>query len=128
MNMNSSNAIGWFDLYVEDLERAATFYESVFQLKLSVMGDPTGETVMRAFPADMTTYGASGALVKSPHGRPGIGGTLLYFSVDDCAIASARVASANGIVLREKFSIGDFGWVALCQDTEGNLFGLNSRN
>jgi predicted enzyme related to lactoylglutathione lyase len=126
--MDKSNAIGWFDLYVEDLERAATFYESVLQLKLPVMGDPTGETVMRAFPADMTVYGASGALVKSPHGRPGIGGSLLYFSVDDCATASARVASANGIVVREKFSIGDFGWVALCRDTEGNLFGLNSRH
>jgi uncharacterized protein len=126
--MNRTNAIGWFDLYVEDLERAAAFYESVFQLKLPVMGDPTGETVMRAFPADMTTYGASGALVKSPYGRPGIGGSLLYFSVDDCAIASARVVSAHGIIVREKFSIGDFGWVALCQDTEGNLFGLNSRH
>ncbi len=126
--MNKANPIGWFDLYVEDLERAAAFYESVFQLKLPIMTDPTGETIMRAFPADMTTYGASGALVKSSHGRPGSGGTLLYFSVDDCAITSARVASANGIVLRQKFSIGDFGWVALCQDTEGNSFGLNSRH
>jgi predicted enzyme related to lactoylglutathione lyase len=128
MNMNRSNAIGWFDLYVEDLERATAFYESVFELKLQVIADPTGETAMRAFPADMTTYGAAGALVKSLHGRPGSGGTLLYFSVDDCANASARVASANGIVVREKFSIGEFGWVALCQDTEGNLFGLNSRH
>ena len=61
--MNRSNAIGWFDLYVEDLERATAFYESVFELKLQVIADPTGETAMRAFPADMTTYGAAGTPV-----------------------------------------------------------------
>lgn len=55
------------------------------------------------------------------------GGTLVYFSVRDCAEQEVRVAAAGGKVLRPKFSIGEFGWVALCQDTEGNLFGLNSR-
>jgi predicted enzyme related to lactoylglutathione lyase len=29
--MQTSNAIGWFDLYVDDLERAAAFYEAVFR-------------------------------------------------------------------------------------------------
>jgi hypothetical protein len=27
--------------------------------------------------------------------------------------------------VRPKFSIGQFGWVALCMDTEGDMFGLN---
>ena len=39
---------------------------------------------------------------------------------------AARVADAGGQVIRPKFAIGEFGWVALCQDTEGNIFGLNS--
>ena len=50
----------------------------------------------------------------------------MYFSVDDCALESARVASAGGKLLRPKFSIGEFGWVALCEDSEGNPFGLSS--
>lgn len=120
------NAIGWFDLYVDDLDRAVTFYEAVFQRRLEPIGDPTGETVMRSFGGDMTAYGAAGALVKSPHARPGPGGTLVYFSVDDCAVEQARVPAAGGQVLRPKFPIGEFGWVTLCRDTEGNLFGLNS--
>jgi uncharacterized protein len=124
--MTMQNAIGWFDLYVDDLDRAAKFYEAVFQRTLEPIGDPTGETVMLGFPANMQAYGAAGALVKAPHARPGVGGTLLYFSVEDCAAEQARVAEAGGSLVRPKFSIGQFGWVALCMDTEGNLFGLNS--
>lgn len=124
--MQKPNAVGWFDLYVEDMGRAVAFYEAIFQQPLEPIDDPTGETVMRGFPANMTAYGAAGALVKAPHARPGPGGTMLYFSVHDCAVEQARVAEAGGQVLRPKFSIGPFGWVTLCRDTEGNVFGLNS--
>lgn len=124
--MTNMNAVGWFDIYVNDLDRAVKFYETVLDKKLEPMGDPTGETQMMSFPSDMSAYGAAGALTKSEHASPGMGGTVVYFSVQDCAVEEARVAAAGGIVARPKFSIGDFGWVTLIQDTEGNLFGLNS--
>ncbi len=28
------NAVAWFEIYVQDMERAKTFYETVFQVKL----------------------------------------------------------------------------------------------
>ncbi|MFY0681531.1 MAG: VOC family protein [Thalassovita sp.] len=124
--MTKMNAVGWFDIFVDDLERAVTFYETVLATKLEKMGDPTGETQMMSFPADMSVYGAGGALTKSPHAAPGIGGTTIYFMAEDCAVVEARVAEAGGVVVRPKFSIGEFGFVTLCQDTEGNMFGLNS--
>jgi len=124
--MQRPNAIGWFDLYVEDMTRAVAFYEAVFQQTLELMDDPTGETEMRAFPTIMQSYGAGGALVKSAHARAGIGGTTVYFSVSDCAIEETRVLDAGGTIVRPKFSIGTFWWVTLCMDTEGNLFGLSS--
>jgi predicted enzyme related to lactoylglutathione lyase len=124
--MDRLNAVGWFDLYVQDMDRAAAFYETVLSQQLESIDDPTGETLMRAFAANMSAYGAAGALVKAPHGRPGAGGTMIYFTVNDCAEEQARVVSAGGQVLRQKFPIGQFGWVALCIDTEGNMFGLNS--
>lgn len=124
--MAKSNAIGWFDIYVQDMDRAATFYEHLLQQKLEPIGDPTGETQMRAFPTDMGMYGAGGALVKSDYARSGAGGTMVYFSVQDCAAPEARVAPAGGKVLRSKFSIGEYGWVSVCEDTEGNAFGLSS--
>lgn len=124
--MAKLNAIGWFDIYVTDMNRAVAFYEGVLQQKLAPIGDPTGETQMMSFPADMGAYGAGGALVKASHARPGAGGTLVYFSVEDCAQEESRVVAAGGKVVRPKFSIGAFGWVSLCEDTEGNLFGLSS--
>ena len=51
--MARSNAIGWFDIYVADMNRAVAFYESVLQKKLESIGDPTGETQMMSFPTDM---------------------------------------------------------------------------
>jgi uncharacterized protein len=126
--MAKSNAVGWFDIYVDDLDRAVAFYESFLTQKLEEIPDPTGETQMMGFPGDMTSYGASGALVKSHHSRPGKGGTMLYFSVEDCSIEESRVVAAGGKVVRPKFSIGQFGWVTLCEDTEGNMLGFNSMN
>ena len=124
--MGKTNAIGWFDIYVNDMQRAVAFYEGVLSQKLEQMGDPTGETQMMSFPRDMTSYGASGALVKSDHSNPGMGGTMVYFSVEDCSVEQSRVVAAGGKIVRPKFSIEPFGWVALCQDTEGNMFGFNS--
>lgn len=124
--MATSNAIGWFDIYVEDMDRAVGFYQTVLNQQLEKLDDPTGETQMMSFPADMTVYGAAGALVKSAYAKPGAGGTMIYFSVKDCSDEEARVEAAGGKVIRPKFSIGEFGWVSLCADTEGNMFGLNS--
>lgn len=124
--MSKMNAVGWFDIYVEELDRAVSFYESVLGHKLEEIVDPTGQSQMMSFPADMSGYGAGGALTKSAHGSPGAGGTIVYFSTEDCAVEEARVVDAGGKVVRPKFSIGEFGFVTLCQDTEGNMFGLSS--
>ena len=59
--MSNMNAVGWFDIYVDDLERAAAFYQTVLKCTLEPMGDPTGETQMMSFPADMGKYGAAQA-------------------------------------------------------------------
>jgi predicted enzyme related to lactoylglutathione lyase len=124
--MANINAVVWFDIFVEDLERATVFYETVLGQTLAEMSDPTGETEMMAFSAEMTNYGAAGALTKAPHGKPGVGGTTIYFGSADTAIEEARIVSAGGQIIRSKFSIGEFGFVTLAMDTEGNIFGLNS--
>lgn len=124
--MTKMNAVAWFDIYVDDLDRAVAFYETILEVKLEEMGDPTGETQMMSFPPDMDSYGAAGALTKSPHAGPGAGGTIMYFAAEDCADVEARVVSAGGQILRPKFSIGEFGFVSLLQDTEGNVIGLHS--
>ena len=123
------NAIGWFDLTVGDMARAGAFYQTVFETTLEDLSDPTNSSVqMKAFPTDMGTFGAGGALVQRAGSNPGVGGTTVYFGVEDCANEEARVTAAGGQVIRPKFSIGQFGWITLCMDTEGNMFGLSSMN
>lgn len=121
------NAIGWFDIYVNDMERAATFYQSVFNKQLEDLGDPTdSRVIMKSFPTDMAHYGAGGALVKRDGAGPVTGGTIVYFGVADCSVEESRVESCGGKVINPKMSIGEFGFVSVCMDTEGNLFGLSS--
>jgi uncharacterized protein len=119
--------VGWFDIYVEDIERAQAFYETVLDTKLAPMDDPNNPTAqMRAFGDDFTSHGAGGALVKLEYTKPGPGGSVVYFSCDDCAIEEARVSAAGGSIVRPKFSIGEHGSVSIITDTEGNMIGLHS--
>ena len=118
------NPVGWFEIYVQDMGRAKTFYEAVLEGKLEKLPGPDIE--MWAFPMKQDTSGAGGALVKMEGGPSGAGGTLVYFVCDDCAVEAGRVAAHGGRIERPKMSIGEYGFIALAIDTEGNLFGLHS--
>ncbi|GFE57083.1 VOC family protein [Geobacter sp. AOG1] len=119
-----NNAVCWFEIYVQDIERAKAFYETVLQTKLERLNSPDVE--LWSFPMDMDRWGAGGALVKMDGVPSGGNSTLVYFSCDDCAVESGRVTAAGGLVQREKWSIGEYGYIALAVDTEGNMFGLHS--
>jgi hypothetical protein len=120
----ANNPVIWFEIYVQDMARARAFYEAVFQLKLERLNNPSME--MWSFPMAMDKVGAGGALVKMEGVPSGPGGTLVYFSCADCAVEAARAAAGGGRVERTKFSIGEYGFIALVRDTEGNMIGLHS--
>lgn len=120
-----SNPVGWFEIYVDDLPRAARFYEAVLQVKLRQLPSPGIE--MWAFPMDPQKEGASGALVHMPGLQAGGNSTIVYFNSEDCAVEAGRVVSAGGRIMKDKFAIGEYGFIALAYDTEGNVFGLYSR-
>jgi hypothetical protein len=61
-----------------------------------------------------------------PGFSPGGNGILVYFSCADCAVEAAKAAKAGGKVQKEKVSIGQYGFIALVVDTEGNMIGLHS--
>ena len=44
----------------------------------------------------------------------------------DCAVDAARAVAHGGILIKEKTSIGEHGFIALVQDTEGNMIGFHS--
>lgn len=81
---------------------------------------------MWAFPMSPDGSGASGALVRMPGFSSGANSVLVYFSCTDCAVEAAKVSVAGGQVQKEKMSIGQYGFIALGIDPEGNMFGLHS--
>jgi uncharacterized protein len=121
--MMKSNPITWCEIYVQDMERAKHFYETVFQMKLEQLESPDLE--MWALPMSMDKGGASGALVKMDGVKSGGSGTIPYFHCDEVAVESERVANAGGKVFKPKMSIGQYGFMALIVDTEGNTIGLH---
>ncbi len=127
--MSGANSVNWFEIYVQDMARARAFYEALLDTRLEPLKLPEGSDdglEMWSFPGDMERYGANGALCRMPGVAPGPGGTLVYFACEDCGTTAARAASAGGRVHREKMSIGEYGFIALVFDPEGNLIGLHS--
>ena len=118
------NPVVWFEIYVDDMARAKAFYETVFQTTLEKLHSDAIE--MWAFPMQSDLWGAAGSLVKMEGFSAGRNSTLVYFSCDDCAVEQARAEKAGGQTQRGKFSIGQYGFIALVLDTEGNMIGLHS--
>ena len=110
------------------MERAKKFYETVLAASLKKLNDPTDSgTEMWSFPSNMEGYGATGALVKMEGFGSGGNSTLVYFTCDDCAVEESRVAEAGGSVHKSKMAIGEYGFISLAIDSEGNMFGLHSQ-
>jgi predicted enzyme related to lactoylglutathione lyase len=123
----NSNPVAWFEIYVDELQRAKKFYESVFTFKMEKLDSPAPDAELIAFPMAMGAAGAAGALVTMDQFPVGNNSTLVYFVCDDCNVEMSRVVAAGGKIQKPKMSIGQYGFIALAIDTEGNLFGMHSQ-
>lgn len=122
------NMVGWFEIYVDDIDRARKFYETVFDTNLTKM-DTSGSdspTEMWSFESDHVRPGSPGALIKMEGFSAGHNSIIVYFSCEDCAIEESRVIEAGGTIHKEKVSLGENGFMSLVIDSEGNMIGLHS--
>ncbi|SRR5690606_3307037 len=122
--VDTVHPVNWFEIPALDLERARAFYENVLGCKLSVHA--LGPLKMAWFPMQRGAAGATGSLVQHEEYTPSHHGTLVYLSVDDIEPALERVGRHGGRVLSPKKSIGEFGFVAHFEDSEGNRVALHS--
>jgi uncharacterized protein len=123
------NAVNWFEIYTSDFDRAKKFYTEVFKCELTdipMSSDRHSQMRYAAFPGDENERGAGGALVRIDEAKPGMGGTLVYFTTEEINEELGRVEAAGGKIIRPKLDIGNFGFIALVEDTEGNIIGLHS--
>lgn len=123
------NVVGWFEIPVDNMDRAITFYQTVFDISISkhVMGP----IEMGWFPALDGKPGAQGSLVynKEFYATSKKEGVLIYFTSQaaNLAVELARIEKAGGKVLQEKKLIApDIGYMGLFIDSEGNRVAIHS--
>ncbi len=119
------NMVAWFEIPVNDMNRAKKFYEEVFAIEVTVQ-DFQG-ILMGWFPNEEGASGASGSLVQQESYIPSEEGTLVYFSSENVQAELDRVTNAGGSILQEKTMISpEHGYMAVLKDTEGNKIALYS--
>jgi predicted enzyme related to lactoylglutathione lyase len=125
--MELGNALNWFEIPVNNFDRAKKFYETIFgyQMPENVMGSARMGFLLYDFPAGKV----GGAIVYNPEFyTPSDNGSLIYLNCQpDLQIVLNKVEEAGGQTLMQKTPVApDLGFWALIKDTEGNRVALHS--
>ena len=125
--MTFKNAISWFEIPSDNLDRAQQFYEAIFDIEMIAMD--MEHIQMRLFPMqDM--MGVGGAICNSGgfHKPSSTDGPLIYMNGSpDLKHILNKVKEASGKILVPKTEISpEYGFMAVFIDCEGNRIGLHS--
>lgn len=122
------HAISWFEIPATNIDRAAKFYEAIFDIKLNPLDMPNIK--MRMFPLDDPMKGVGGAVVESGgfHKPSATDGPLIYLNGNpDVQHVLSKVEAAGGKIMVPKTQISEeYGYMAVFMDTEGNRIALHS--
>jgi predicted enzyme related to lactoylglutathione lyase len=118
------NPVDWFEIAVNDLDRAKKFYEQVFGTDLDVFD--MGGVRMAWFPRPEGVPGSSGGLIQAPGRTPSRTGTVVFFRVPDIDATLAAIGKNGGKIVIPKTQGGEHGAIAHFEDSEGNLVALFS--
>ncbi len=118
------HVVSWFEIPVNDLDRAAKFYSEIFDIKLEPF-EFSGQS-MAVFPAEDDAI--NGTLIKGEGYVPSSQGTIVYLNAgEDLNLVLDKVETAGGKVLEGKIEVIEGRvYAALFQDVEGNRVGLYS--
>jgi uncharacterized protein len=117
-----NSVITWFEILAADFERAVSFYEATFGIRLR---RDEAYPNMAFFPYQPPAVG--GAIVPAKDAGPADGGVTIYLNCDNKLDAVlGRAVTSGGAVLEEKNHIPNVGWVAQIRDSEGNRVGLHA--
>jgi predicted enzyme related to lactoylglutathione lyase len=118
-----ANPVNWFEIPVVDIARARKFYEAA--LGVEIAESEAGPNKMGWFPMEMGAPGSAGTLIQGEGRTPSHDGSLVYLHVDSIDPTLAAIDSAGGETLMPRSSIGEHGFIAHFQDSEGNRVALH---
>lgn len=119
----TSHNIVWFEVPADNVERAKSFYNSLFGWKMDKMPGPMEYWHMDTGGADAAP---DGGLMKRQN--PGQQGITQYIGVPSVDQFAARVEKLGGKICMPKTAVPQMGYFAVCQDPEKNMFGLWEHN
>ncbi len=125
MQHTRHNAVNWFEIPVLDLDRAQTFYETLFDAPLR--REQMGPNAMAVFPYEK--YGVGGCLMAGEDGlQPSTDGAVVYLNAEPSLNnVLARVEAAGGRVSLPRTELPEgMGCFAHITDSEGNRVGLHA--
>ena len=118
------NAINWFEIPVKNFNKAKTFYETILGAEMQVMEMPGMKSAF--FPADLQN-GIGGCIMEGQGYEPSNKGSVIYLNGgDDLSVPLSKVEKAGGKIVMPKTAIGQNGFMAHFEDTEGNRVALHS--
>jgi len=120
-NTKKSNPVVYFEIPVNNIDRAIKFYKAVFNVNFDK--DNIDNNEMALFPFDDNNSGISGALVKGEIYKPTKNGVVIYFKTENINKTLKLATSNGGKILYPKTDNG-IGLVAEFEDTEGNRIAL----
>ncbi|MNJ91812.1 Glyoxalase-like domain protein [compost metagenome] len=120
--MNRSNPVVYFEIPVNDMNRAIKFYKSVFDFEFEQ--EIIDDNEMALFPFMDGGGGISGALAKGEIYKPTKDGVMIYFNTGDIETTLELAVKNGGQILYPKIHNG-IGFVAEFEDTEGNRIALS---
>ncbi len=119
--VKKSNPVVYFEIPVNDIDRAIKFYTTVFNFYFNKeIIDKNG---MALFPFADENSGISGALAKGEIYKPTKHGVVIYFKTENMDETLKLATSNGGQILYPKTDNG-IGLVAEFEDTEGNRIAL----
>ena len=118
-----ANPVNWFEIPVTDMGRAKRFYESV--LAVEITDSEMGPNKMGWFPMEMGAAGSPGTLILGDGYTPSHDGSLVYINVDAIDPTLEAISGNGGKTLMPRMSIGQHGFIAHFEDTEGNRVALH---
>jgi len=125
---SKANSLNWFDIPANDINRAKTFYENIFDIKMDkqeMMG-----MKMAFFPAEAGSGKANGCIAQSSNHKPSTDGAIVYLNANPSMDGVLKkIEAAGGKVVMPKTKINDdIGHMAFFIDSEGNKVALHSQN
>lgn len=108
-----------FEMVADNPERAAKFYTDTFGWKVEKWEGPMEYWLISTGPEEEP--GIDGGMARRSEEASGTENTIGVDSVDE---AVAKVEANGGQIIRPKSAVPGVGWLAYCEDTEGNRFGL----